>query len=1771
MSRLLRPALARVGLIVSIALSLVAALSSVFSVPRLSVWPLSLSSSRAAAQTAPAAPTGGFALHGGLGGQIDQRTGQFSISVPLTTVGGRGTAAVSVSLSWQQERAAGSVDRSGWGAGWSIGSSFVKVAGLQQVYPADGGSYLIDPTEPSGLQHYKLRDLTFSRATGILPRRTGAGQVSFSYKLAYDDGRTDYFDANGNLAARTDRFGNRTDITWRAQASNVWQPTSIIDSFGLATKFDYSTPGLVKVVSPERSDEVVATTTIAVSSTQGVQSVTDPVGNKTSFTYTPVSGVPKPLITGIIAATGARTAVTYQSPAYEPGLTVATSLKLTNAAGNALSPVQTFSLNPAGNNQHNFTGYPNHLPTATQPDALFASGDTAYTYTTALTLGATTTLSTYDALHRLIKRQISMPPAPGQTAIPAQTQQLTYPSQVQVPALLPANYEHPLQVSLTESAATSSTGLTASAPRTTTTTTSYDDHGRILSATDEVGTTTTTEYDNRFGMVTRQTTTGSDGSRAQMVNTLTADGANIATSTTSVGAGGEPPSARQTLSYEYNDDGQLKLRRLAWAPGAQPELDEPGGGPDEIVTTFERSTDLADGTQSITTTVAAGTPAAQPSTTTVDLVTLQPVSHTDAMGRTATMEYDAIGRQTTTTSSDGMVTTTAYTPTQTSVTTPDGRVTTTTVDLLGRTVKITDNVRNGVVVADPAARTLSAHAYSPDGTATTATDQAGRLTTTVLDAFGRTVSQGGPTGLTHLTAYDDGAAHTTVAAMLPEGSTQPKMSTATSYDDADRAIHAQTSYVTGSGTITDPTTAKAFDGLGQPITSTQNDLTVTTDRTGPGGMPASSTAAPQSPDEFPGEPMTAITTHDLTGAATSRTLHQGDQVSTAVTVDYDAAGNVVAATDPEGRTTTYTYTPDGQPLTKTGPSGTVTTHTYDPTSGLLSGITVTAPGQPTRTIAYTRVPAGQPGAGQVATVSDGTDTITYRYDIDGHRTSVSYPDGTATTVDYNDKGQLVTSTDVTGAVTTYVYDATDGSLKSATQRRGTTVLASVTYMYDPMSRIATTTRGNGTVTTNTYTDQNQLATQTTKDSGGRVIEAHRYTYDAHFNPATRTDTYPAGGSATAAGGTWTTIYNYDAYDRLLGSAVYTGPLTNGQPSGLPITATRYSVDLGGDVTATTRTTRLGGIRPITTRSTTTNTIDDSGRLTTRKTGSTTASQTFDDDGRVLTSPDGVATTYFTDGSPATTTLPDGTTTSYTLWPDGSRRSATITHPDGTTSTTTYHYGVDGIPVNDTTADASTPAGTATTASYLLTTGREARTLLAGTTLTGKITGTPAAPIDTGTGVGYYLRDRHTSVTGLVDDTGAVTATYAYNDYGTPARADGRPVNRGLFDGGRTNPYTYLGASPRGPLTDTATGLLAFADRTYDPQQGRFTSPDPVDAHNRYQAFNTNPITYLDLSGQITVTDIVLEAVFAVVMVATAVMTAGASIAAGGAILAAGEAGLELTTGVVVSLAANLGGTLGNLIGGVTSGLLAVNDSLNMAHASNDKVNGFLNDDGTRDTVVLINTVGSIFAGAAGIGAGLTDTATATLRAASDEAIADQAASLAMAPKLQDPNYVPPPGAYVPPPVPQEVPNAGQPQNLVPPGNGPPDVQPNPNPEVVNPDPPEPQNQWIGGVPPPNDPPPPLPNGVREVLPGPPVQIQPDQANLGGDPLLQVGVNGANAGDRVIEPQVNPEVPNLPNHDPILQNQAGPVGPPQEPGTQGPISTFENTNVIIIKSLRERGG
>ena len=460
-----------------------------------------------------------------------------------------------------------------------------------------------------------------------------------------------------------------------------------------------------------------------------------------------------------------------------------------------------------------------------------------------------------------------------------------------------------------------------------------------------------------------------------------------------------------------------------------------------------------------------------------------------------------------------------------------------------------------------------------------------------------------------------------------------------------------------------------------------------------------------------------------------------------------------------------------------------------------------------------------------------------------------------------------------------------------------------------MSRIATITRGNGTVTTNTYTPQNQLATQTTTNAGGQVLEAHSYTYDDHYNPATRTDTYAPGGSASATGGTWSTVYSYDAYDRLTGSAVYTGPLTNGQPSGLPVDDHRLH--------RRPRRRRRG---------------HDQDHPALRDPSDHDDDHEHEHDRRLR--PADRPEDRIHHGEPDLRRRGPGAHLVERRHHDlhdrrvAGEHDAARRHRDDLHAVARRHaaqrddhpsrrYDVDGhLPLrrrrrrrqrqHQRHQHPGGPSDDRVVPAHRRTRGadpaRRDRHLREGHRNTRRRRSTPAPGSATTCGTGTP-RSPDWSTTRPRSPPPTPTATTGHR----PAPTGGPSTWAWPTADGPTRTRTSV---PRRAArsTDVGTGLLAFADRTYDPRQGRFTSPDPVDAHNRYQGFNTNPITYLDLSGQMSTIDIVLEALFAVVFVVTAVLTAGAAAAAVGAIGAAVEAGTEVTATVVVNAVANVVGT-----------------------------------------------------------------------------------------------------------------------------------------------------------------------------------------------------------------------------------------------------------------------
>ena len=1269
---------------------------------------------------AAAAPvSGAFALGDGVGGSIDDRTGQFSVSAPLLKVLGRGNADFSLGLTWDQAGAGASLDRYGFGAGWSLGATFT-VPGTT-VYPAGGGAYGVDSTFPSGLHNYLQNDLVYAETGGTLPARAGVPDpVDYDATISYDDGRVDYFDENGNLAARTDRFGNRTDLTYTQVSAQQWQPASVVDGYGLTTTFAYGSDpdtgnAQLTVSSPKRSDGVISTSTVGFDSSDRVQSVTDPVGNAATFAYSPVSGAPSGIqfLYQVIGPSQAVTTVTYGqfANASGPALVIAEQLDVTDADGNPLAATRTFTMDPAPGTGHNFAGNPNHL--STTRDALFESADPGYTYTTEISNGSSSTKNTYDSLHRRIERDVTASSDPDDDTddVLVQTQVMTYPDFAQGTSLDP-DYAQPLTTALTASSSSGPTGFTSSSgTRTTTTSHTWDDHGRPLTSTDELGNTTVHTYDAAYGLETSTVLTGKDGSRRSVTNVLTDDKKSYRVASTAEAKAGESLSARSEVTYTYDDFGQLSSRVVGWAPGAAPP--DNGGGPASSTTTYVSTDDPAAATRTIAVTTADGTTAANTTTTVTDLVSGLPVKTTDALGRVTAKTYDAANRILTTTPPDGMVVTTSYHdaddngPATRTVTDADGHLTQTTFDALGRKTTVTDNVHGGAFTSDPTTRTVVTISFSPDGTDVTSTDRANRTQITEQDVLGREIRTVSPNGVTKTTTYDDVGNTATARTYADNGSGVTQL-TRNAYDDLHRKIASRTSYPVPGGSRplfrVDPAEQITYDGIGRQASVTDSDLVVVPDYAGAGGVPATTTIAPAATAQVKTPTISTTDTSMLDGSPSLRSRSQpGQPARDGLQTVSDAAGNITSTIDPLGRATAFTYTKDGQPETRTGPDGTVTTNTYDPATGRLASVSSKAAGGTAITTAYAYVPAGKPGAGLVQSLTDASGTITYGYDADRNRTSVTYPDGSVTSATYGDTGWLTKATDITGAVTTYCYN-TDGSMSSAIQTRGGTpscstgssptaqttggtTVGSVGYTYDGLGRIKTITRGNGVTTTNAYEPNLLLDSQTTTDKSGQQLEKRSYDYDSHHNVVSKTETTakPAAcpvicTAGPSTFGTWTTTYRYDAYDRLTQSAVYSGTTTTGAQ---PISALTYALDVSGNITSTQRTTRTTGTRPTVATQTTTNTLDAAGQLTAQTVGAQATPQTHDLQGRVLAAVSGTQTTYRPDGLPATVAR-GGVTTSFSYWPDGTRRRATTADPASGTTTVDLHYGVDGALVNDTT-------------------------------------------------------------------------------------------------------------------------------------------------------------------------------------------------------------------------------------------------------------------------------------------------------------------------------------------------------------------------------------------------------------------------------------------------------------------------------------------------------
>jgi RHS repeat-associated protein len=421
-----------------------------------------------------------------------------------------------------------------------------------------------------------------------------------------------------------------------------------------------------------------------------------------------------------------------------------------------------------------------------------------------------------------------------------------------------------------------------------------------------------------------------------------------------------------------------------------------------------------------------------------------------------------------------------------------------------------------------------------------------------------------------------------------------------------------------------------------------------------------------------------------------RLVSESDRNGHLTTLSYDASGHVATATDSGGRTLTFTYTTNGLMQSVADQFGRSVTYGYDANLNLaqvtdvnrgityytydaahrligvqdptgattLSSVSYTADGSnrvasevdgssPARTTTYayagntvtvTHAAGDQTVYQQSGTLSSeitygantsNPSTWEFGYDPADNESREVDPLGDQTTTSYDSLGDVLSSVDALGRVTSNTYVPGTSELQTTQGPDGTTT----TFQYDSSGNLTSVSRpltGTSSVATTAFTYDQNPATKgdllTKVDPNGKTWS---YTSDQYGMPASTTD--PLGDRTTFA---------YDGRGFLASKVGADGNVTGGNPAAY---TTSFGYDAAGHLTST---------------------VDPLGHQSTA---------VYDGDGRLQRQQDAVGnvTQYIYDpvGELVTTTRADNSTLRSTYDSDG-RLTSQI---DGAGHTTSYGY------------------------------------------------------------------------------------------------------------------------------------------------------------------------------------------------------------------------------------------------------------------------------------------------------------------------------------------------------------------------------------------------------------------------------------------------------------------------------------------------------------------
>jgi RHS repeat-associated protein len=686
---------------------------------------------------------------------------------------------------------------------------------------------------------------------------------------------------------------------------------------------------------------------------------------------------------------------------------------------------------------------------------------------------------------------------------------------------------------------------------------------------------------------------------------------------------------------------------------------------------------------------------------------------------------------------------------------------------------------------------------------------------------------------------------------------------------------------TASKDFKNNTTSYAYNSFGKLTKTTFPDGVVGEESLG-GVFSTNTVTSPKLTITETGNPKQEIL-YDVFMREKSRGIQGFDGSMIYSTTEYNSKGEVYRVSEPgsTSRFTTYTYDSYGRPTKTVTPSGKTTAYSY---SGKTS--TVSEHGFSKTTTLN--------NDGFTDKISDAAGDIKYSYRADGQPKSITAPDGSVTSFEYDDYGRQTSITDPSAGTVSYAYDKngyankqTDAAGKisetvynkygqptSSTVKNGTTTELSTSYVYNSDYLLKSVSAGGTNIS---YTYDNLLRTKTRAETvgGTGITETYDYTSGkptkvtysglSGTQPPVTEYVYTNNYLRSIKSGS-TVIKTINSKNKFgqttqytLGNGVVESRVidVNGNPvqskavkGSTAIQEFNYSVDpLRGVLTSRKDNTRniLESF-----------TYDSQRRLTNyTRNGQAAASVVYSPMGNITSKTDAGTLEYNVPGKPYAIGTQTGNLGSVPervqdITYTGFQRPSTI-EENGYKATFTYgpDYVRSKMEIRNSSALQSTR--------YYLGGCYEKDVPASGSTterlyIGGNAYNAPAVYIRTGSGawtLHYIHRDHLGSITAITNTAGTKIAEYSFDPWGRQRN----PVNQQAYEPDAA-PSLLLGRGYTGHEHLPMFGLVNMNARLYDPVLGRFLSPDPYvqapefsQSFNRYSYCLNNPLMYVDESGE----------------------------------------------------------------------------------------------------------------------------------------------------------------------------------------------------------------------------------------------------------------------------------------------------------------------------------